>query len=132
MIYIILSAILPIQGFMAGYYFADKAGWQHTTGEKINLYVFTFAFLSVGFPLLLIGLILALIGGIHHRVWNYFHLTFLIKYIWLKMPLDYNPDGAKRINDNAKLMNPKWYQFNQRIYKYIDKWIQDKHVKNNS
>lgn len=118
-----------IKIFIAGSYFQDNYFWADSMSKKIWAIFSTICLILFGEIIGLLAIIVMLSGGFYHKVWNYFHLNFLIKYVLFKRPLPYDELKYKAIEVKANNMNPKWYQLSDMIFKYCVKWAFNQHKK---
>lgn len=119
----IIQAIFCIQFFFAGHYFASEMRWARTKAEKALVYLTVFSIGLAGTLILAIGAILYPLGWIWHKVIRKYHIWFIVKYILLKRPLDYNRERGEELHQRAIELNPKWYQIDDRIFVWINNWV---------
>lgn len=122
-----IISIALIQAFVAGCYYSDEIGWKKDLGERIVTYLVTTAIFLFGVVLLAGAVVLLLWSFIYHRILTYYHIPFIVRYVWLGKHLDYSEEGHMRIKERAKTLKPKWYEFNEKIFIWIDKWIDRKY-----
>lgn len=119
----IIQAVFCIQFFFAGHYFASEMRWAMTKTDKALVYIIVFSIGLAGALMLAIGAVLYPLGRIWQKVVVKFHLWFIVKYILLKRPLDYNRERGEELHQRAIELNPKWYQIDHRIFVWINNWV---------
>lgn len=124
----IIEIIVACQIFYAGMYFQDNYVWRDGFIDGAKTVTITAFIALMGVCLLPLIIALMIVGGVYHRIIVGLHLRFLIKYVWLKHPLDYDNLEVKKaaIRSEAKKLKAKlrWYKFGDKIYIWIDKWIE--------